>query len=474
VSEGNAEGVGGGEAAAGAGLVICAITCRDSGRTPGETHPGSFPPIPDAVPEGLLSHRFSSPELLAAAAGSFTRTLPTWQGEEGPRARVVLGPGSVRIARKDLAKEHRRLERVADKRIETGRWGQPVDAEPSGSTRGEIREWSRKSRARMVDAIACLDLREFVVSTEGMPGMLTLTLPGDWLPVAGTSKQYRRHLLALRKRFARAWGRELRCIWKLEFQRRGAPHTHIFMVVPFGVCGTGETFAQWVSRVWSEIVDHPDPAERAKHLAAGTGLDLAEGLRMTDPKRIAVYFTKHSSANFGDKEYQHVPPAEWAADGTGRFWGVWGLEKTTETVEIPLGDSITAARLLRRWARAQGTTRQVRVWRNGRWRKVRRRVHRMASSSGFVTVNDGAAMGWHLARALDVMGATDDARQRARTAEADADHGGGAPGLAAPARRGRLRGDFGGLRDAGRGWLPESARRASLAASRGRDHGVWS
>ena len=183
---------------------------------------------------------------------------------------------------------------------------------------------------------------------------------------------------------------------------RGAPHAHIFMVVPWAQIA-GVTFREWVSRTWSDIVAHPDPDERARHLIAGTGVDIAEGLRSTDPRRIAVYFTKHSSANFGDKEYQHVVPEEWR-EGAGRFWGYRGLVRSTTYVEVPLEDSIAAARVLRGWSRAQGTTRQVKVWRNGRFRKVRRRVSRMASAQGFVCVNDGPSMAWQIARYLDQRG----------------------------------------------------------------------
>lgn len=381
------------------GLVICAITGRETtseAKKPG--NPG-FSPIPETVPDSLIGYRWPSPELVSAAAASFTNPLPKWDGSEGPRARIEIGPGIIRIARRDLNRAEKTLERATAKRLRKNPLEETTD---DTSTRGDITEWSAKSRSRMVGTIASLDMREFTISDAGIPAMVTLTLPGQWQIVAPTASHYKRFMFALRKRFLRAWGRPMRGLWKLEFQRRGAPHTHIFMVIPYGE-HNGQSFQQWLSTNWADIVAHPDPIEREKHMHAGTGIDINEGLRSTDPRRIAVYFTKHSSANFGDKEYQHIVPEEWRASA-GRFWGYWGLEKATATVELPMDDSIALARILRRHARAQGTTRSVKVWRNGRYRTVRRPVSRMATSQGFLCVNDGPSMAWQLARFLDLRG----------------------------------------------------------------------
>lgn len=381
------------------GLVICAITGRgENPDTKNPVNPG-FSEIPSTVPDGLIGYRWPSPELVSAAASSFTRPLPAWDGSEGPRARIEIGPGMIRIARRDLNRAEKTLERAVQKRISSVVQEVEESAEP---IRGTVVEWSAKSRARMVSTIASLDMREFVLTDSGTPAMVTLTLPGDWFTVAPTAAVYAEMVKTLRKRFERAYGRPMNCLWKREFQQRGAPHTHLYMLIPFARVD-GLNFREWLSKMWADIVDHPDPAERAAHELAGTGVDIAEGLRSTDPRRVAVYFTKHSSANFGDKEYQHVVPAEWQGRA-GRFWGFWGIERATTYVELPLDDSIAIARVARRWAHAQGTTRQVRVWRNGRYRKVRRRVARMRSSAGFLCLNDGPAFAWELARYLDLKG----------------------------------------------------------------------
>jgi hypothetical protein len=68
-------------------------------------------------------------------------------------------------------------------------------------------------------------------------------------------------------------------------------------------------FRRWLSLTWADIVAHPNAEERRKHRAAGTGVDYAEGIRLTDPCRMAVYFAKYGTA--GRKDYQHHVPREW-------------------------------------------------------------------------------------------------------------------------------------------------------------------
>ena len=69
-------------------------------------------------------------------------------------------------------------------------------------------------------------------------------------------------------------------------------------------------FKRWLSITWADIVNHPDPEQRRRHLAAGTGVDYAQGIKLTDPRRMAIYFAKYGTAITG-KEYQHRVPAEW-------------------------------------------------------------------------------------------------------------------------------------------------------------------
>lgn len=392
----------------------------------------------------LWTPRFPTPARLREAAALFD-ARPAWAGEEGPRPRIVLAAGLLRVTAPDLARRERTQERAEIARQKTvdqlaGYLDRGEEVPEQEPTR-EITEWSRKSRANMVAALCELDYRPLLADPSRLPAMVTLTYPGDWLTVAPDGKTAKRHLQALRKRFVKAWGRDLHAVWKLEFQARGAPHFHLLMVPPHGRArtpgararkaawvGAGHPFRLWLSEVWADIVNHPDPEERARNLRAGTGVDFAEGLRASDPKRVAVYFTKHGA--FSAKEYQNRVPEEWQAPGRGpgRFWGYWGLRRRTVAVEVTPEQATWAGRIVRRWARAQGTTREVVVTRTKGGairsefaeveglagattvecrqttrRRVRRRVRRLRNGRGFVSVNDGAAFAGQLAHALDLV-----------------------------------------------------------------------
>jgi hypothetical protein len=409
------------------GLVICAKSVRDAVE-------GSVDAQLSAA--DALGLRFPGPELVAAAAALFEPAQPWAHGRdrlgaepESGRFRITIGPGVVRLGwtnpvRAEKASEravnHHRLDVAAEvDRINAGR----DTCDPPGR---EITEWSRKSRAAMCRTFAELDYTP-LVECGRVPAMVTLTYPGDWECVAPGGPSVKRHMMLWRKRFQREWGEPARYIWKLEFQRRGAPHIHLWMAPPHTVGRSGRAFREWLSQEWADIVGHPDPEQRARHLLAGTAVDILNGLRACDPKRLAIYFTKHSSPNkSGDKEYQHIVPKAWQqpGHGPGRFWGVHGLHRATAIVEIAQDAYLTARRIIRRWSRSQTMYRdctrrfptavvprvaRVAVRRVDRQtgkvchRKIRRRrllCNQGGLAGGYALVNDGPAFASQLAAAL--------------------------------------------------------------------------
>ncbi len=250
--------------------------------------------------------------------------------------------------------------------------------------------WSNKSRVKMLERFSTLDFNPFQ-DESSILAFLTLTYPSHWQIVAPTSASAKRHLLNLRKRFEREFERPFFALWKMEFQRRGAPHFHLLAPIP-----KGSEFKNWLSKNWVEVVNHPDETERAKHLLAGTGVDKAKGTTADTAQRISYYFSKHSSANKGPKEYQNTPPEEWVASGSvGRFWGYWGLKVATATLGVSQSDALFVARCLRRWQRANRRIVKVYVWRTNirtgeiRKRSVRRRSKVVSSAFSFRLIPDG-------------------------------------------------------------------------------------
>lgn len=438
----------------------------------------------------LWRTRFPEPDDVSGAAACFQRhadrprrcsdtALPglTQDYKTGPVPRLLISPGVLRVEVADLGKREatqardlfKRAKRAdlgaADWRLRQARAALSVvstvallapdvlDSDGWGDWRRDrdrqlerlaqqvgpplvvrysqrvITQWSRKSRSRMVRTLAELNYSA-IVQAGRMPCFLTLTLPGEWLEVAPTGKEFKRFCAMLRRRWERAWGEPLIGIWKLEFQRRGAPHLHVFTVMPqLGMragdlrrassvryrpaVGDGLYLMQWIKLVWADVVDHPDAEQRRLHEHSGTRVDIADGLRMTDPKRVCVYFSKHGT--FRDKEYQHIVPPAWRKPdaGPGRFWGYWGLEKVTEPVELTFDERLAVARTLRRYGRASYRARtammECDVIRGGRFRKVHRRVpDRLQSCSGFLCVNDGPRLAKALSRL--VMGGDEDGK----------------------------------------------------------------
>ena len=198
--------------------------------------------------------------------------------------------------------------------------------------------------------------------------MVTLTYPSDWQVVVGSRSELNKHWRAFKKLWERCWGTPLRCVWKLEFQRRGAPHLHLYTSIPVGLSRhrsselDGLAFNQWLSLAWSGIVAHPDEVERNKHTNAGTAVDYQRGLAASDANRVASYFYKFSylykytDADGKSKDYQHQPPPEWvAARDVGRFWGYCGLEKSVQTVVLSRDQFASARRVLRKVSASRST-----------------------------------------------------------------------------------------------------------------------
>jgi|GEM_PF-896845 len=435
--------------AAAGGLVICAENVRDSladGLTAGELR---------AI--DALGLRFPSPEMVTAAAALFEQAAPWARGPErrgtepeSGRFRISIGPGVVRLGWTNPVRAEKTAERavghhqrdVDDAKLQVGndlaRTAEDGDRAVVSSTRrspteddqrgsgGVITDWSRKSRSAMCRTFAELDYTPLVESGR-VPAMVTLTYPGDWEVVAPDGASVKRHMVLWRKRFQREYGERARYIWKLEFQRRGAPHIHLWMAPPTSPGRSDRSFARWLSETWAQIVDHPDPVQKARHLVAGTAIDVRNGLKACDPKRLAIYFTKHSSPNaHGDKEYQHIVPELWRQPGRGpgRFWGVYGLKKAVAVVEVAQGTYLAARRVVRRWSRSQAvygnsasrlptavvprTATHVvpRVDRDTgavTHRKVRRRrtlCNQGGLAGGYALVNDGPGFAAQLARAI--------------------------------------------------------------------------
>ena len=155
--------------------------------------------------------------------------------------------------------------------------------------RGKIQGMSQASRKRLFDQMNQIKRSAFRRAL-----FVTLTYPREWVD---DWKLWKRHLQAFLKRVGREYP-QAAVLWKLEFQKRGAPHFHFFV---FGVRFIPyETIAQW----WFEVVGSGDKA----HLKAGTEI------RRVQNRRKALFYVAKYMAKRGEEDERY----------TGRVWGVRG------------------------------------------------------------------------------------------------------------------------------------------------------
>lgn len=309
--------------------------------------------------------------------------LPIVRSKTGERTFLSLNPGVVKISRSRPGLQGKQVK--------------PTSRRP-------IKAWTPKSRANMIARYSSLDYSEMLGNDSKISVMITLTYPNDWLTVAPTGKAAKAHLTSFRKRFERKYGTQMKALWKMEFQRRGAVHFHIFCIAP----ETIPLFRDWVAQTWADIVNHPDPQERERHLQAGTAVDEAASSSQEAPKRIAVYFAKHASPHFGKKEYQNSPPAEWIENGNlGRFWGYWNLKWEFEVLELSSEEALIVSRVIRKWHRSKREITKRKVFRTDTktgeiyTRYSSMRIARFRSTSGFLATDSGAALTIELKRLIE-------------------------------------------------------------------------
>jgi len=171
-----------------------------------------------------------------------------------------------------------------------------------GGQRGQVKGFSRQSQKRFRDLGNSIDLDSI---TPRCVLNITHTYPGAF-PM--NKAQWRRHLNCLCKRWKRRWG-PCAVIWKLEFQRRGAPHWHLVAFANHTMAGALPAFCQWLQETWHAICGAGDP----DHLRWGTKVTAC--LRRSDVDRELRYLAKNDSK-----------PKEKEVVDTGRQWGAWHKE----------------------------------------------------------------------------------------------------------------------------------------------------
>ncbi len=176
---------------------------------------------------------------------------------------------------------------------------------PGGGRRGAISDFSRQSRRRLQTLFCSVPRTGYVPSNLLF---VTLTYHHNW---GNSSKDWKSDLDAFRKRLYRKYG-EFPAIWRLEFQKRGAPHFHLLMFPPAGLLPAISSEPQEcefmfdVIRFWNALVA-PGDMQHALH-----GISMQQAFSW----RGAMYYL----SKYASKVEEVLAPV-----GTppGRVWGCW-------------------------------------------------------------------------------------------------------------------------------------------------------
>ena len=179
------------------------------------------------------------------------------------------------------------------------------------SKRNKIKSFSDRSHKRLLEEL--LTLKFFIAFP-------TLTYPKNF---PTDPKKFKRDLDVFGKRLL--W-KFPRCyfLWKLEFQKRGAPHYHLLgtfgdvmrsengklVKIDYNDPKTRRYIQKWISKAWFEVVGSND----INHFKAGTRVDfILDSPQKAIKKYLAKYTAKPDST---ENEIQYP----------GRFWGRIGKQ----------------------------------------------------------------------------------------------------------------------------------------------------
>jgi hypothetical protein len=160
--------------------------------------------------------------------------------------------------------------------------------------RGKCCGFSKSARRRLLRSLAKMNQEK-----AGMPTLVTLTYPSEY---SSDWTAWKRDFDVFWKRFHRKYENAF-AFWRLEFQRRGAPHFHLL------VFHCGHIDKAWLSQAWYDVVSSDD----TKHLKAGTRVESVRSWKGVF-SYCAKYLGKVASKTEGDEE---VDIGE-----VGRTWGI--------------------------------------------------------------------------------------------------------------------------------------------------------
>lgn len=196
-----------------------------------------------------------------------------------------------------------------------------------GGIRGKIKRFSKGSRLRLISKINSIEKKI-------LPHFLTLTYPNDY---PHDMKKVKRQVDTFFKRMARRWP-GFGAIWRLEAQKRGAPHFHCLI---WGLWGENPaSLTYWMAYNWYEIVNSGDINHFLFHM----------GELKDSQKCISWARSWKSVMSYTSKYISKVDDLDQVWSSPGRFWGEKGVIPWGEIERIALTDrqAINFIRIIRK------------------------------------------------------------------------------------------------------------------------------
>jgi len=191
--------------------------------------------------------------------------------------------------------------------------------------RSTISQYSMKSRKRFFEKLLTIDWN--TIPSENIRE-LTLTYPSIYPKDGQVIKEQLDVYSKQIKRFCAPYG-GVTFIWKMEFQRRGAPHYHLILITKQPI--PLKSLRTWALKSWSRLVakwinttDYSEEEKQdsiKKHKLAGIEADKVRKSKQGLISYVVWYISKGSHKGKA-KEHQHDVPEEY--QNIGRWWGIYG------------------------------------------------------------------------------------------------------------------------------------------------------
>lgn len=178
-----------------------------------------------------------------------------------------------------------------------------------GGGRGKVVGFSKGSRRRLIEKMARLEVPE-----NGSAQFITLTYHNDFPDCDGARANWRAFSERLRRRWASSSG-----VWRMELQKRGAPHFHI---VAFGL---PEALPQsWVLDQWRAVTGDDTITEVSVKPLDGWKAILGYVSKYVAKVSDSVYSESPDSLESLDGAgLDHVTYPHASFETVGRVWGVY-------------------------------------------------------------------------------------------------------------------------------------------------------